>query len=117
MTALDSLKGKTALVTGATGGIGKEIARVLARMGAHVLIGARNPQRGASVRDELAKDGSVALLPLDVADFSSIRAAAETLPAERLDILVNNAGAWFSDRRESVDGWELTLATNVLAGC
>jgi NAD(P)-dependent dehydrogenase (short-subunit alcohol dehydrogenase family) len=114
MTALDSLEGKTALVTGATGGIGKEIARGLLRLGAHVLIGARNPQRGAAARDQLAQDGSVGLVPLDVASFASIRAAAENFPAERLDILVNNAGAWFSDRRESVDGYELTFATNVL---
>jgi NAD(P)-dependent dehydrogenase (short-subunit alcohol dehydrogenase family) len=111
---MTSLSGRTALVTGATGGIGKEIARGLLRMGAHVLIGVRDPQRGAPVRDELARDGSVALLQLDVANFSSIRSAAEKFPAEKLDILVNNAGAWFSNRKESVDGYELTLATNVL---
>src|SRR5262249_16747754 len=60
------------------------------------------------------KEGSVEVLPLDVANFSSIRAAAEKFPVERLDILVNNAGAWFSDRRQSADGYELTFATNVL---
>src|SRR5689334_16886191 len=106
------LTGKTALVTGATGGIGKEIARGLASLGAQVIIGARNPQKGAAVRDELG--GSVGLVALDVASFASIRAAVDALPVETLDILVNNAGAWFSDRKQSVDGYELTLATNVL---
>jgi NAD(P)-dependent dehydrogenase (short-subunit alcohol dehydrogenase family) len=114
MSTLTGLTGKTALVTGATGGIGKEIARGLAKLGAHVYIGARNAERGAAVREELRKDGSVEALPLDVASFASIRSLAEKFPAERLDILVNNAGAWFSDRRDSVDGYELTFATNVL---
>jgi NAD(P)-dependent dehydrogenase (short-subunit alcohol dehydrogenase family) len=102
------LNGKTALVTGATGGIGKEIARGLKKLGANVIIGARNAEKGAAVRDELG----VTVLPLDVSSQVSIRAAAEKI--EKLDILVNNAGAWFSDRKGSVDGYELTFATNVL---
>lgn len=106
------LAGKTALVTGATGGIGKQIARGLAKLGAEVLIGARNRQKGAAVRDELG--GNVRVLELDVASFASIKAAVDKLPVEKLDVLVNNAGAWFSDRRASVDGYELTFATNVL---
>jgi NAD(P)-dependent dehydrogenase (short-subunit alcohol dehydrogenase family) len=54
------------------------------------------------------------VLVLDVSSQASIRAFVERLDVERLDILVNNAGAWFSDRKESVDGYELTFATNVL---
>jgi NAD(P)-dependent dehydrogenase (short-subunit alcohol dehydrogenase family) len=99
---------KTALVTGATGGIGKEIARGLAKQGIHVLIGARNLERGKAVQNEIG--GSV--LELDVASFKSIRAAAEKI--DSLDLLVNNAGGWYSDPKASVDGYELTFATNVL---
>jgi NAD(P)-dependent dehydrogenase (short-subunit alcohol dehydrogenase family) len=112
------MSGRVAVVTGATGGIGKEIARGLVRLGAHVVIGARDPRRGEATRTELAADsaGGVSVLPLDVADRSSVRsfAAAVSDQHDGLDVLVNNAGAWFSDRRLSPDGVELTLATNVL---
>ncbi|HEY7223456.1 MAG TPA: SDR family NAD(P)-dependent oxidoreductase [Micromonosporaceae bacterium] len=112
------MSGKVVVVTGATGGIGKEVARGLVGLGAHVVIGARDPQRGEATRQELgaAGSGGVAVLPLDVADQSSVRAfAAAFIDQHRqLDVLVNNAGAWFSDRRESPDGYELTFATNVL---
>jgi NAD(P)-dependent dehydrogenase (short-subunit alcohol dehydrogenase family) len=108
----DNLTGKVAVVTGATSGIGTEIARGLAGLGATVLIGARDEQRGARAATEL---GATAY-PLDVADRSSVAAFAARVAADHptIDILVNNAGAWFSDRRESPDGVELTFATNVL---
>ena len=113
------MAGKVALVTGATGGIGKEIARGLARMGATVVIGARSLERGEAAAAEIGADagsGTVVAMELDVADQASIRAFAGAFGARfaALDVLVNNAGAWFTDRRESPDGHELTLATNVL---
>ena len=116
------MSGKVVVVTGATGGIGKEIARGLVRLGAQVVVGARHPQRGEAARAELAADvaadstGGVSVLPIDVADQSSVRAfaAAFTDRHRSLDVLVNNAGAWFTDKRLSPDGIELTLATNVL---
>jgi NAD(P)-dependent dehydrogenase (short-subunit alcohol dehydrogenase family) len=112
------LGGKVAVVTGATSGIGKEIARGLAGLGATVVIGSRDEQRGAATRAELvsAGRGTVSVLPLDVADQASIRAFAAAVRERHgtVDILVNNAGAWFTDRRESPGGVELTFATNVL---
>jgi NAD(P)-dependent dehydrogenase (short-subunit alcohol dehydrogenase family) len=106
------MAGKVAVVTGATGGIGKEIARGLVRLGATVVIGARDERRGAATADELG----VTAYPLDVADRASIAAFAAKVVAAHpaVDVLVNNAGAWFSDRRESPDGVELTFATNAL---
>ncbi len=113
------MSGKVVVVTAATGGIGKELARGLLGLGAHVVIGARDLRKGEATRAELSAGsagGGVTVLPLDVADQSSVRAfaAAFTGRHQRLDALVNNAGAWFTDRRQSPDGYELTLATNVL---
>lgn len=113
------LSGKLALVTGATGGIGKEIARGLARLGAHVVITARDAARGEQAQRDITQGlpkAKVDVAALDVSSVQSIRNFASTFKAAhpKLDILVNNAGAWFSDRRTSVDGYELTFATNVL---
>jgi NAD(P)-dependent dehydrogenase (short-subunit alcohol dehydrogenase family) len=76
----------TALVTGATSGIGKEIARQLVALGWTVLIGARDPRRG----EETAAELGCAALPLDVTDSASVEAAAAAVP--ELDVLINNAG-------------------------
>ncbi len=113
-----SLTGRVTVVTGASGGIGKEIARALARMGATVVIGARDVDRGEAARTQIAADttGPISVLRLDVADQASVREFAANVSRSfgDLAILVNNAGAWFTDHRKSPDGLELTFATNVL---
>jgi NAD(P)-dependent dehydrogenase (short-subunit alcohol dehydrogenase family) len=113
-----SLVGRTAVVTGATGGIGLEIARALVAMGAHVIIGARTAERGETAAAQIAPaaGGHAAVMVVDVADQASVRAFA-TAVRDRfptVHILVNNAGAWFTDRRRSPEGIELTLATNLI---
>jgi NAD(P)-dependent dehydrogenase (short-subunit alcohol dehydrogenase family) len=113
------MKGKITLVTGATSGIGKEIARGLARMGATVIIGARSEERGKATQEEIAKDtgnSAVSTMIVDVASVKSMRAFAAAFLAkhDKLHVLMNNAGAWFSDMRQSPDGYELCFATNVL---
>jgi NAD(P)-dependent dehydrogenase (short-subunit alcohol dehydrogenase family) len=114
------LSGTVAVVTGATTGIGKQIAAGLVRLGAQVVIGARDPGRGEAARAELAAlapgRDAVAVVPVDVADQASVRGFCAYLldRYEALDLLVNNAGVWFTDRRESADGLELTFATNVV---
>src|SRR4051794_32655963 len=109
------LDGAVAVVTGATAGLGREIARGLVRRGARVVISARDPRRGDAAKADLGAD-AVTVLPMDVSDQGSVRsfAAAVRSRHDRLDILVNNAGAWFTDRRASADGLELTFATNVI---
>lgn len=86
---------RIALVTGANKGIGLEIARQLAQAGVHVIVGARDEDRGREAVKNLAHEGLIAqLLRLDVTDGPSISAAALEIQREhgRLDILVNNAG-------------------------
>ena len=109
----------TAVVTGGTRGIGKEITRGLLRQGATVVVGARNVGQGEAVRREFAKEpggGRIKVLPLDLSSMASVRkfASAVTEQYPALQILINSAGAWFNERNESVDRRELTLATNVL---
>src|SRR5437016_1583981 len=91
---LNENENKVALVTGANKGIGKEIARGLARLGITVLLGARDPERGALAVSELDADGTLFFLQLDVTDQASVSAAAQQIADRfgKLDILVNNAG-------------------------
>lgn len=68
---------RTALITGANKGIGREVARQLAAKGFHVFVGARNANAGRKAVEEIAKEGGKAtLLELDVSDNDSITAAA-----------------------------------------
>lgn len=102
------------LVTGANTGIGFEIARGLARSGARVVLACRDPIKGEAARKKIADD--VDLLIVDLASQRSIRSAVQEFSVKYnvLDVLVNNAGVAVPSRRESVDGIELTFATNVL---
>lgn len=102
----------TALVTGANKGIGFEIARNLGKCGYHVLVGARNEQRGLTATEQLRAEGLTAdFLQLDVTDLKNIDMAAK-LVAEKyqnLNLLVNNAG--IPGYPMYAAGWEFDAAT------
>jgi NAD(P)-dependent dehydrogenase (short-subunit alcohol dehydrogenase family) len=84
-------EGKKALVTGGTSGIGREVAKQLAALGAEVLISGRDGARGAEAVAEIgAAGGSARFVAADLADFEAIGRLAEE--AGEIDILVNNAG-------------------------
>jgi len=113
------LSGRTVLVTGATSGLGREIARSSAALGASVILWGRDPSRLASTRDELLRGTPSAAIDIVVADMSepsAVRAgAAEVLERHpRLDTIVHNAGALTADRRVNSDGVEATVAGQVV---
>ena len=117
---MPDLRNHIILVTGATSGIGQVTATELAKMGAHVVILARNAGKAAVTQLEIkaaAGHDRVDVLLADLSDLSQVRRAAAEFNARypRLDVLVNNAGLIFGAGRQlSADGNELGLATNHL---
>src|SRR2546423_717630 len=114
------MQGKTVLVTGATDGLGRGLARELAAAGATVLIHGRDPDRIRATREQV---GSGRTYQADFASLAAVDRMADRIVEEetRLDVLVNNAGIGTSipgggKRMESEDGYELRFAVNYLAG-
>jgi dehydrogenase/reductase SDR family protein 12 len=117
--APDALRGRTALVTGPTSGLGRAAAEELATLGARVVLVGRSEDRLSRVRDELVARHGEDRFPVVVADMGSldaVRAAANQVLAteQRLDVLVDNAGAIFPERTTGPDGIEATLALLVV---
>jgi len=111
------MNGKVCLVTGATDGIGKVSARVLAELGAKVIIVGRNPEKSAIVLAELRSisgNENIDLLMADLAVMQEVRDLAEQVISryDRLDVLLNNAGGYFTKHKITSDGLEMTFALN-----
>lgn len=112
------MDGKTVIITGATGGIGKETARYLARLGARVILACRDVEAAEKVKTELTtetKNQNIVVRKLDLSSFASIRAFAKEIndTEQQLDVLLHNAG-YASSFKKTVteDGIEKTMATN-----
>ncbi|MBW9110608.1 SDR family oxidoreductase [Microbacterium ureisolvens] len=114
------LTGKFALVTGASDGVGVEIAARLARAGADILLPVRNPQKGQAAAAQIAErtpTSSIRVVPLDLASLDSVAALTARLndDGRPIDVLIANAGVMNPPaRRLTADGFELQLATNHL---
>ena len=118
--AVPDMSGKVCVVTGATAGLGKETALALAKMGATVVIVARDAAKASRTADEIEKAAPNAKVDVVLADFASleaVRAAAREIGARyrAVSVLINNAGVAKKHRTLSADGYELTFAVNHLA--
>jgi NAD(P)-dependent dehydrogenase (short-subunit alcohol dehydrogenase family) len=120
---------RTIVITGATDGLGRGLARELAPSGARLILHGRNEEKGRALLEELGqrKTGGAGARPrtngdliwrrADLASLDEVRGLADAINEEdRLDVLVNNAGIGTAGgREESVDGYELTFAVNYLS--
>lgn len=111
--------GRVAVVTGANGGLGLEVARVLARRGATVVMAVRDGDKARRARAAITAEVPTAqleLCELDLASLAAVRAGADALAHAhpRIDVLVNNAGVMGVPEQRTEDGFELQLGVNHL---
>ena len=113
-----NLSGKSAIVTGAASGIGREIALTLAANGAQVTVADINPEGAASVAGQIAESGGMAeVAQVDVTDSERVNSMVEAATSAfgSLDILVNVAGFGFNSRIVDMreEDWDLVLGVNL----
>ncbi|KNA24295.1 hypothetical protein SOVF_017010 isoform A [Spinacia oleracea] len=111
--------GLTAIVTGATSGIGAETARVLALRGVHVIMGVRNMAAAMEIKEAMARDipsAKIDAMELDLSSMASVRKFASEYKSSGLplNLLINNAGIMATPFMLSKDKFELQFATNHL---
>jgi NAD(P)-dependent dehydrogenase (short-subunit alcohol dehydrogenase family) len=116
---IPDLTGRTAVVTGANGGLGLETAKVLAGAGAHVVMAARDQEKAAAARDEILvahPEASLEIVELDLGSLDSVKGAAATINAAHptIDILVNNAGVMAMPEGRTANGFETQFGINHL---
>lgn len=110
------------LVTGSTGGLGRDVARRLAASGAHIIVHGRNVERGQALVAEIERGGagSARFYAADFGSYVEVRSFASAIlrDYDRLDVLINNAGIWLEGARRPIsrDGHELHFQVNYLSG-
>ncbi|MGY1723981.1 oxidoreductase [Blastococcus sp. SYSU DS0533] len=116
---IPDLGGRTAVVTGANGGLGLQTSLALAGAGAHVVLAARDPRKTEAAVARIAERypaASLEVVPLDLGDLSAVATTAQQVLAAhpRVDLLVNNAGVMAMPQRTTADGFELQFGVNHL---
>jgi NAD(P)-dependent dehydrogenase (short-subunit alcohol dehydrogenase family) len=111
--------GRTAVVTGGNSGLGRIVARELARRGARVIIASRDNAKSVEAANAIRgafPSSTVEAAPLDLANLSSVRAFADRIRASNghIDLLINNAGVMAAPYRRTIDDFELQFGTNHL---
>lgn len=113
-----SLLGKKIAVTGTTGGLGRELCRYLAALGADLILLDRNAERSAAFRNELLQEfqeRSVEGISVDLSDFSSVRKATEQLKEKEIDCFIHNAGAYSIPRKLCDTGYDNVFQINFVS--
>lgn len=116
---MDEMKGKTVLITGADGGIGREITRVLAKQGAALVMACIDVNDARPVCEEIKRqsgNSAIEMMQLDLSSLASIREFARGFSEKyrQLHVLINNAGVYCAKRGETRDGFEKTIGINYL---
>ena len=111
--------GRTAVITGASSGIGFEAARVLAQRGARLILGCRDQAKARNAVTRIAAiapGADIGVVPLDLASLDSVRAAARQIRSgcAGIDLLINNAGVMMPPYGRTADGFELQIGINHL---
>lgn len=119
VTDIPDQSGRTAVVTGANGGLGLATARALAAAGADVVIAARNQERAAEAMERIQAAipaASLTIVKLDLGSLDSVKAAAEEVLAshDTIDLLVNNAGVMGIPESRTADGFEMQFGVDHL---
>ena len=111
---MSSMKGKRVVITGPTKGIGRVAAVELAKMGAELILVARDEARAKELASEI---GGADVFIGDLSSIAEVKRVGDEIVKkyDRIDVLINNAGAINMDREKTVDGLERTFATNHLA--
>src|SRR5579862_4986070 len=115
-TEVPSQRGRSAMVTGATGGLGYEMALALAKAGADVVLAGRDERKGLAAIEKIrgeVPNAEVSFEPLDLESLGSIAGFSQRVRARpSLDILINNAGVMALPRRKTTaDGFEAQFGT------
>lgn len=113
-----SLEGKTVAISGATGGLGRELCRYFCRLSASLILIDRNAERSAALKAQLLSenpDAQIKSYILDLEDVSAVRKAAAELLCEDIDYLVLNAGAYKIPRRKCENGFDNVFNINFVS--
>lgn len=113
------LRGRTVVITGPTSGIGESAAESFARLGATLVLVARNREKVDALASRLTHqfgNGRISTAIADMGDSAAVRTAARSIKDAhaRVDVLIHNAGALFNERRTQPDGTETTMAVHVV---
>lgn len=114
----ESLVGKTVAVTGTTGGIGRELCKLLAKEGTSLILVDRNRERSESFKTELISafpEICIECLTVDLEDIETVKSACGTLKAKKIDIFIHNAGAYSIPRHTCSTGYDNVFQINFVS--
>jgi NAD(P)-dependent dehydrogenase (short-subunit alcohol dehydrogenase family) len=111
---VQDLTGQTAIVTGASSGIGLATAKALVAHGARVILAVRDEAKGRNAAKAMPGPGGAEVAVLDLASLDSVRAFARDWSRQPIDLLINNAGVMIPPLSRTADGFELQFGTNHL---